>query len=183
MNRNQTAFTSASKPNLTLRAIKAALSASGLALVLVAPAAEAFVDNTYPGIQCVHHSGGVPTAHYGMLENRTNQTSVVNCPVPLSEGAEIDDVSVLVWNVNTGTPVTCILRVTELAVTFPNGYQVTSETQDSVLLNDWNPLHFNPITVNPQYTTHAFIRCELPPGNAGSYSKIGSYKTNDFGIN
>jgi hypothetical protein len=130
----------------------------------------------------VHYSGGAPTQHWGMLENRTASTSVVNCPIELKESFDIDDVSVIVWNANAAATVTCSLRVTELDTTFPNGYQHSQEVQSSVLLNDWNPLHFTGITVNPQHSTHAFLRCEIPPAVANSYSRIGNYKTDAWGV-
>jgi len=156
--------------------------AVGGALALFAPSAHAFVENVYPGIQCTHNSGAVPTLHFGMLENRAATTSVVNCPIPLKEGFDIDDVGVIVWNANAAQPVTCSLRITELDTTFPNGFRFTQEEQSSVLLNDWNPLHFNGIEVDPSYSTHAFLRCEIPPAVGNAFSRIGNYTTDAFGV-
>lgn len=154
--------------------------AMSAALAAFAPSAHAFVENVYPGIQCVHNSGGVPTPHFGMLENRTATTSVVNCPVPLMEGADIDDVGVLVWNANAAQPVTCTLRLVELDTNLGGGFDFTDDVQSSVLLNDWNVLHFAAIDTGTSFSTHAFLRCDIPPAVGNAFSRIGSYSTDDF---
>lgn len=156
------------------------LAASSAAFALAAlPADAAFTDNTYPALQCVYHSGGVPTPTFGMLENRTTQTAVVECPIPLIDGQDINRVKVAVWNGNSSATVTCTKRKVELSATFAGGYRWFEDTQSSVLVNDWQNLEFKGINVDPSYETHAFVRCEIPPADGTSYSRIGQYKTDN----
>lgn len=146
---------------------------AAIGTLLVANAASAFDDKTFPGTVCFP-TGATGTwlsvSHGSVFNTSTNASQNVTCPL-VRDGASIQFANAKVW-VGTSTPVSCTLHGQSGSGSFfVLEDQTKSASKPTNSLNEFQAMVFGPFGTYDHY----YADCTIPKAESGLFSHIASF--------